>query len=103
VLRALTAIFLLAVAVGDLAIDADCDPLAPIPGASVLTVAADSDTDACAGGCIPDCFCCARTLGAQARVLPPAPEGVAPTVAVASSGLPPGFSPLDEHPPRARA
>jgi hypothetical protein len=102
VLRAITAIFLVAVALGDLAIDADCDPLSFTSGASAITMATDDNTDACAAGCIPDCFCCSRSLAAAPRVSPPAPDGVAAALAVAAPGLPPGFSVLDDRPPRAR-
>ena len=101
-LRVATAIFLLVVSLGDLAIDADCDPLPPTTGELMVTVGEGGDADACAAGCIPDCFCCSRSLGAGSRVSPPAPDGVAPVFVVAAPGLPPGHSLLAEHPPRAR-
>jgi hypothetical protein len=104
-LRSVAAAFLVAVAVGDLATDADCDPLPSASGGVVVTAATDcdSDADACAAGCIPDCFCCARSLAAGPRVAPPAPFGVAAVAAIGTPVLPPGFSFRSEHPPRARA
>ena len=101
-LRAISAIFLLAVSLGDLAIDLDCDPLPLNAGALVVTGAPDGDADACTGGCLPDCFCCSRSLGAEPRISPPARNGVTALVGVAAPGLPSGFSLLSEHPPRAR-
>lgn len=102
-LRALTALLLLAVVLGDLAFDADCDPLPPAAGELAVAAADDGDADACATGCIPDCFCCSRSLAAGPRVEPPAPDGVASVAVVVVPGLPPGYGLLAEHPPRARA
>ena len=101
-LRALTAVLLLGVVVGDLAIDADCDPLPPAGGELAVALADGTDADACAAGCIPDCYCCSRSLAAGPRVGPPAPDGVAPVAVVAVPSLPDGHTVLAEHPPRAR-
>ncbi len=100
--RATTAVVLLAVTLGDLTLDGACDPLPTVAGEEALCEAAEGDTDACARGCIPDCFCCSRTLGAQPRVSPPAPQGAVAAAVMEEPVLPPGVSRLTEHPPRAR-
>lgn len=103
VLRALIAILLLVASGGDLAVDVACDPLPMTGGGLAVAAAAEGHADACASGCVPDCFCCSRSLGAGPRVEPPVPDGMTPTVVSLTPGLPPGHSLLAEHPPRARA
>jgi len=103
VLRALIAVILLAVSLGDLAFDADCDPVSAPGGELAVSLADECEADACAAGCVPDCFCCSRSLGADPRVLLPVPDGVTPAAVLSVPGLPLGHTLLAEHPPRARA
>jgi hypothetical protein len=60
----LVAITLLALIGGDLA-DASCDPIGIHPQSASLSPPAPPAGDSCGEVCIPDCFCCARTLPAQ--------------------------------------
>lgn len=74
-IRNIVAVLLLAVVCADLG-DAACDPLEPVPppGAPALTSTPGTgqDAEACEDFCVPDCFCCARSLVAGAVLPPPA-------------------------------
>ena len=67
---------LLAVIASDVVGDAGCD----IPSASPLAAdtavnaaEASRPTERCASFCVPDCFCCSRSVGAAAVIAPPRP------------------------------
>lgn len=60
----LAAVALLVLIGGDLA-DVACDPLGIHPESASLTGPFTPAGDACGEVCIPDCFCCARTLPAR--------------------------------------
>jgi len=64
VVMRLAAILLLALIGGDLA-DAGCDPLGIHPESASFNVPFIPVGDSCGEFCIPDCFCCARTLPAR--------------------------------------
>ena len=64
VVARLAAIALLALIGGDLA-DVSCDPLGIHPESTSLTHPIAPMGDSCGEVCIPDCFCCARTLPAR--------------------------------------
>jgi hypothetical protein len=60
----LVAVLLAAVVCADVTLDATCDPIGlPSPAATTAALSANDGgaTDACAGSCIPDCFCCSRS------------------------------------------
>ncbi len=103
-LRVVAVTLLLGVMVGDLAVDAGCDPLTPHQGTQAVSSALDEDGRAGSfvSGCVPDCFCCSHTLGPTPRVLPPAPSGVEPALATPAPALPSGLRALTDHPPRVR-
>lgn len=61
----LAAIALLVLIGSDLT-DVACDPLGIHLGSVSLTHSAPPGEDSCGQLCIPDCFCCAHTLPAQA-------------------------------------
>ena len=100
------AFLLLAVIASDVLVDGDCDPpplhagsasvaLAPaVPGAS---------GDPCAAFCVPDCFCCSRSVAAAPAVAPPAPVALAALTAPATDDWPEGVRALVDHPPRPGA
>ena len=99
----LAAIFVCLI-VTDLALDARCDdgPLGSYASATVSN-AAGVNADACASGCVPDCYCCAQTLPTATLPAPSAGEPVGVVVARNPTRPPDGVSPLPYHPPLARA
>jgi hypothetical protein len=56
----------------------------------------------CAPVCIPDCFCCSRSVAPDAAVLPPEPEPLTHFDAPATERWPEGVRPVVDHPPLAR-
>jgi hypothetical protein len=69
----LLALVLLCVISADAVFDADCDPIFA-PGGSARLARGAEGREGCARFCIPDCFCCSRTLVAGPAVLPRGPE-----------------------------
>jgi len=59
----IAAIALLALIGADLS-DADCEPFS-LPGADLLSAPSAAPVDACAGGCVPDCFCCSLAVAPE--------------------------------------
>jgi hypothetical protein len=97
-LRAIAALLLLASIAADLASDSRCHPLAPLaPGASVRA-AADS-TDACADGCVPDCYCCSTVSPTALFRLAGAECQHAPFAGPADPSAASGVSPAPYRPP----
>ena len=104
VLRA-AACLLLAVIAADVAADTTCDmpaPAAASPSAAALRgVAPGGPNERCADFCIPDCFCCSRSVAAGAAVLPPEPQQLNPVPAPATDDLSEGVRAVPEPPPLA--
>jgi hypothetical protein len=46
--------------------DGSCDPLAAFDGLAIFSAQQPLSSDACAGSCVPDCFCCSTTVPAAA-------------------------------------
>ena len=69
-LRALACLFVCAI-LADLGFDADCDdpPGAPVSVLSVAPSAGSGSTDACAVGCVPDCYCCSQSIAPDLAAL----------------------------------
>lgn len=106
-LKRFVAVLFAALAFADLALDAGCDPLSlPTARASVVAArdaASGSADEPCGTVCVPDCFCCSRTLVGGLAVVPTtlglvtaAPEGPPPAAPV-------GVHPVPYHPPLGRA
>ena len=106
VLRA-AACLLLAVIAADVAADTTCDmpaPAAASPSAAALRgVAPGGPNERCADFCIPDCFCCSRSVAAGAIVIPPEPQRLTavPAPAPATDDLSEGVRAVPEPPPLA--
>jgi hypothetical protein len=102
-IRQLVATLLLALVYTDLG-DASCDPLAPVPqsGAPALTTPAGTgpNDEACQDVCVPDCFCCARSLVAGHVHAPPAVPA-APFDVPPDEHSVPGTRAVLDHPPAA--
>jgi len=104
VLRA-AACLLLAIIAADVAADTTCDmpgPAAASPSAAAVRGAAqDGPIERCTDFCIPDCFCCSRSVAAGAAVLPPEPQRLTSVPAPATDDLPEGVRAVPEPPPLA--
>ncbi len=99
------ACLLLAVIAADVAADATCDELTlgPVPTALVREAGPDGQGEACRDLCVPDCFCCSRSLAAGPAVLPPEPQPLASLAAVAALRRPAGVRPVLDPPPLIQA
>lgn len=100
-MRAAAALCLLLSIVADVAADARCDlPSAPAGALSAAgAMTPSNDEDLCAAACIPDCYCCSRTLAANRPVLP---AGAGPLARATVAGVPAaatGVRPVPYHPP----
>lgn len=100
-LRAAACLLLAAISL-DLAADTSCD--APPPLGSTLAVLAGEagpagDGEACAPVCVPDCFCCSRSVPATAVIVPPAPVLLSTLDRPARERGAGGFRPVVDHPP----
>jgi hypothetical protein len=97
------ALVLLALIAADVATDADCDPLrmaTPPAEAEVASAAGDTTADPCADVCLPDCFCCARSVVALSVIVAPAPVLLSPLAVAGRDDRPDGIRPSVERPPR---
>jgi len=106
ILRVAACLLLSAIA-ADLVADTRCDK-----GSSSSTstaafrgpVQGQPQTDeACVLFCVPDCFCCSRSLAAGSAVLPPEPQQLTPVHATAAEHWSEGVRPVVDHPPLAHA
>jgi hypothetical protein len=101
------ACLLLAVIAADVVADTACDMPGPAPAtrsASAVRGAVPSESNEhCADFCIPDCFCCSRSVAASPAVLPPEPQRLTPVDAPTSDDRSEGVRPVVDHPPLARA
>jgi hypothetical protein len=102
-IRNLVALLLLALVYTDLG-DASCDPLWPVrqSGATALATPAGAgqDDEACRDVCVPDCFCCARSLAAGHELAAPAVPGASFDPPPDEHAVP-GTRAVPDHPPAA--
>lgn len=103
--RLRAAAWLLLVVIGiDLAVDAGCDSIGSVASASAVGEATPGHTDEpCADFCVPDCFCCSRSLVAGSVVCPPVSERLSLVDAFMVGRWTVGVHPAVDHPPLARA
>ena len=97
------ACLVLAVIAADVAADSACDG-ASIGVAYVTTggPGASGTNEPCSDFCVPDCFCCSRSVTAGQAVPPPDLLRLAPIAAPAAERWPEGVRPAVDHPPLAR-
>ncbi|MGE0453249.1 MAG: hypothetical protein AB7O37_01285 [Vicinamibacteria bacterium] len=100
----IAAFLLLAVIAADVVGDASCDlPGARSGAATALRPAgADGTPEACVSFCVPDCFCCSRSVAAAAAITPPRPAPLAALDAPVAERWPHGVRPAVDHPPLPR-
>jgi hypothetical protein len=99
------ACLLLAIIAADLVGDTGCDSfgLGAASPTTVRAAAKDGANEACADVCVPDCFCCSRSVAAAPLVLPPEPQRLTSVEAPVSERWSEGIRPVVDHPPLARA
>lgn len=98
----LVAVVLLALIGADFVSDATCDLPEPLAAeAAVLTPPAGgaATPEACADVCIPDCFCCARSVAPGEPLVPPAPVPLASLAPATVLRGPDGFRLVVDRPP----
>ena len=102
-LRAI-ACLLLAIIAADVGAGTVCDSLGFGPASAATVRGPDSSgaNEPCADVCVPDCFCCSRSLPAGPLVLPPEPQRFTSVDAPAAEDWPEGVRPVLDHPPLAR-
>ena len=98
------ACLLLAVITADVVADTSCDApeVASASATNVQVPAAAGTNEPCGDVCIPDCFCCSRSVAASSVVIPPEPESLAPVDAPRAEQWPAGVHPVVDRPPLAR-
>lgn len=101
IVRVLAALFLLLAITGDLVADARCDEFAQSGGASVLREAGTerTDSDSCATGCVPDCYCCSHTVAGTLIVVARVAGPASLTPPLPAVGSLTGVQPVVDHPP----
>lgn len=99
----MVACVLLALIGADLVGDANCDlPLTLNVEAGTRlqsAVAPDGTNEACFDFCVPDCFCCSRSVAAGPAIVPPAPVPLSLVEDSARETGPEGVRPVVDHPP----
>jgi hypothetical protein len=86
----------------DLAADTRCDvarPLGSAPAVRAHQPGQPGDGEPCAPVCVPDCFCCSRSLVAGSGIEPPAPVLLSTLDLPAMERWSGGFRPVVDHPP----
>jgi hypothetical protein len=98
------ACLLLAVITADVVGDTNCDsPDVTLASATQLQgPAATGANEPCGDVCIPDCFCCSRSVVASSVVIPPEPESLASVDAPLAEQWPAGVRPVVDRPPLTR-
>lgn len=102
-LRVVAALLLTTIA-GDVAADARCDEPSSIREAALVLAASRGDAEAatdepCASVCVPDCFCCSRSLVALSAVEPPRPGLLVIVEGAPAARNRDGILPVIDHPP----
>ncbi len=97
----LVAFALLALIGADVAGDATCDlPTALVANASAsLGSPTPEAAEPCVDVCIPDCFCCSRSVAARTSIVPPPAVLVAGRLAAAREDRAAGVRPVADRPP----
>ncbi len=99
------ACLLLVVIAADVVSDTTCDSTS-LGSASATTLRGPTPRGAnepCADFCVPDCFCCSRSIAAGPAVLPPEPERLTLLAPPAAERWSEGVRPVVDHPPLGRA
>jgi len=97
------AALLLAVIGLDIASDTTCDLGYLVRSAALEYHASDqAGGDPCGEVCIPDCFCCARSVPTAAVLLVPRPLKLAALDPLPGERWPEGVRPVVDHPPHSR-
>jgi len=97
--RVLACLFVSAI-LADLAFDANCDPVSTSTASGSNLVASGAGAqDACANGCVSDCFCCSQSVTGGPAVLPPDAGPATLTVSRPPNPAPTGVRPIPYHPP----
>jgi hypothetical protein len=96
---------LLVVAIGaDLAADSRCHPGPRVEEATTVRASgAESSDDPCAGGCVPDCYCCSVLTATSIFRVPPADRPLVALLVTVDPARAPGVVPAPYHPPLAPA
>jgi hypothetical protein len=97
------ALLLAAVVCADVTLDAACDPIG-LPGpasAAAAFSAGEGTTDACAGTCVADCFCCSRSETASPTLTLPDLTALAQAPSLAPDCVSAVVRPVPEPPPLA--
>ena len=99
----LVAWLLAAVVCADVTLDAACDPIRiPWPASAAAAFSADNETsDACAGTCVADCFCCSRSEAAVPALALPGLTVLAQAPSPDPVSVPAVVRPVLEPPPLA--
>lgn len=96
----LVAVLLAAVVLGDVRLDAACDPIAaPGPRSAAVSAVDGAGHDACAGVCVADCFCCSRSEASGPVPVVPPPAPVSAAAPLPADSAPDGVRPVPELPP----
>jgi hypothetical protein len=98
--RVASLVLLAAVGV-DLAGDTRCDvPQFGLEGSAAFSAAIPPGTEEpCASFCVPDCFCCSRSLVARPAVVPPEPGPLTAVGLPRPPNRPDGVRPVAVRPP----
>ena len=98
---------LLAVIAFDVTADAACDSISLGAAAASTTEvrggAPSGSNESCADFCVPDCFCCSRSVAAGPAVFPPEPQPLTRVDPPATDDGSDGVRPVVDRPPLARA
>jgi hypothetical protein len=97
--RSLALVFVQAILV-DLG-DAGCDPVIASGSPSAVNSRQEEPREACRVSCVPDCFCCSRSVTESWTSVLAELGPHQPTPAPSSSGVAPGVPPPVDHPPRS--
>jgi hypothetical protein len=99
--RAAAACLLVTVIVSDVVADSACD--APTTGSvsepMVRGAHPNRAGDICADVCVPDCYCCSRSVAAGPAFLPAEPQRLLPVDAPPAGHGSVGVRPVVDHPP----
>ena len=79
--------------------DASCYPLFASQGSPTLSSEQSKQSDACAGVCVPDCFCCSSATPAAKVALTQEPTPLSDAPVSLVELLAAGFSPVIDHIP----
>ena len=97
--RVLACLFVSAI-LADLAFDGACDrAFAATASNTLIDAPSVGNGDPCAGGCVPDCFCCSQAVTHGPAVLPPAAGPVVVAPDLDPTACPSGLLPVPYRPP----